>query len=67
MFSDHAHKLGLLPNQAEGMVKFYNEMRAKELSEADSIAEAARQKATSELQTEWGQAISKNLQLLIML
>merc|ERR1712196_598310 len=46
VFADHAHKLGLLPNQAEGMVKFYNELRANELSSADSTATAARQKAT---------------------
>ena len=44
VFADHAHKLGLLPNQAEGMVKFYNQMRAEELAAADSTAEAARQK-----------------------
>ena len=61
VFADHAHKLGLLPNQAEGMVKFYNQMRAEELAAADSTAEAARQKATSELQTEWGQAYKQKL------
>ena len=61
VFSNHAHKLGLLPNQAEGMVKFYNQMRADELAAADSTAEAARQKATSELQTEWGQAYKQKL------
>ena len=62
VFADHAHKLGLLPNQAEGMVKFYNELRANELSSADSTATAARQKATDELQAEWGQAYNQKLE-----
>ena len=60
-FSDHAHKLGLLPNQAEGMVKFYNQMRAEELAAADSTATAGRQKAMDELQTEWGQAYNQKI------
>jgi len=41
-FSDQAHKLGLLPGQANGMVKFYNEMTAASLQEADTKATAAR-------------------------
>ena len=61
VFADHAHKLGLLPNQAEGMVKFYNELRANELSSADNTAIAARQKATDELTAEWGQAYKQKL------
>ena len=61
VFADHAHKLGLLPNQAEGMVKFYNQMRAEELAAADSTATAGRQKAMDELQTEWGQAYNQKI------
>ena len=60
-FSNHAHKLGLLPNQAEGMVKFYNQMRAEELAAADSTATAGRQKAMDELQAEWGQAYNQKI------
>ena len=61
VFADHAHKLGLLPNQAEGMVKFYNEMQANQTKEQDSTALAARQKAVNELQTEWGQAYKQKV------
>ena len=61
VFADHAHKLGLLPNQAEGMVKFYNQMRAEELAAADSTATAGRQKAMDELQTEWGQTYNQKI------
>ena len=56
VFSEHAHKLGLLPTQAEGMVKFYNDMRSKELAAADTTALAARENAMNELKTEYGQA-----------
>jgi len=61
VFADHAHKLGLLPNQAEGMVKFYNEMQANQLKEQDSTALAGRQKAMDELQSEWGQAYKQKV------
>ena len=62
VFADHAHKLGLLPNQAEGMVKFYNEMQANQLATADSTAAAGRQKAIDELTAEWGQAYDQKLE-----
>lgn len=60
-FADQAHKLGLLPGQADGVVKFYNDMIGAELSNANSIAVAAREKATSELKTEWGQAYDQKI------
>ena len=60
-FSDQAHKLGLLPGQANGMVKFYNEMTAASLQEQDSVAVAAREASTSELKKEWGQAYDQKV------
>jgi len=60
-FAQQAHKLGLLPGQADGVVKFYNDMIGQELSAANSIAEAARNKATTELKTEWGQAFDQKI------
>jgi len=60
-FADQAHKLGLLPGQADGVVKFYNDMIGAELADANSIAVAAREKATSELKTEWGQAYDQKI------
>ena len=61
-FSTQAHKLGLLPGQAEGVVKFYNEMKANELATAESTAVAAREKAMTELKTEYGQAYDQKTQ-----
>lgn len=60
-FAEQAHKLGLLPGQADGVVKFYNDMIGAELAEANTIAEAARNKATTELKTEWGQAFDQKI------
>ena len=60
-FSSQAHKLGLLPSQAQGMVKFYNEITAKSLQDADSKALAARETSTKELKQEWGQAFDQKV------
>ena len=60
-FAQQAHKLGLLPGQADGVVKFYNDMIGQELSAANIVAEAARNKATTELKTEWGQAFNQKI------
>jgi hypothetical protein len=60
-FSSQAHKLGLLPGQAQGMVKFYNEITAKSLQDADSKALAARETSTKELKQEWGQAFDQKV------
>jgi len=61
-FSDQAHKLGLLPTQANGMVKFYNEMLAQELQDSNSKATATLEKANKELKQEWGQAYDSKMQ-----
>ena len=37
-FSAQAHKLGLLPTQAQGVVNFYNEMIGKQTADAESTA-----------------------------
>ena len=60
-FSDQAHRLGLLPTQANGVVKFYNDMVAKTLQDADSKALAARENGTKQLKQEWGQAYQEKL------
>ncbi len=60
-FSSQAHKLGLLPGQAQGMVKFYNDITAKSLQDADSKALAARETSTKELKQEWGQAFDQKV------
>ena len=60
-FSSQAHKLGLLPSQAQGMVKFYNEITAKSLQDADSKALTARETSSTELKKEWGQAFEQKI------
>ena len=60
-FSDQAHKLGLLPGQANGMVKFYNEMTAASLQESETTAVAAREASSIELKKEWGQAFDQKI------
>ena len=61
-FSSQAHKLGLLPTQAQGMVNYYNEMVGKQLADAENISTSQREKAMTELKTEWGQAYDQKLQ-----
>ena len=60
-FSTQAHKLGLLPGQAQGMVKFYNEMTAKSLQDADGKALAAREASEKTLKQEFGQAYDQKV------
>jgi hypothetical protein len=60
-FSTQAHKLGLLPSQAQGVVKFYNDITARSLQDADSKALAARETSTKELKQEWGQAFDQKV------
>ena len=60
-FSNQAHKLGLLPGQANGIVKFYNDMTSSSLQEADMIAKTAREDGEIELKKEWGQAYNQKV------
>ena len=60
-FSNQAHKLGLLPSQANGVVKFYNELTASSLQEQETTAVAARENSTKELKQEWGQAYPQKI------
>ena len=60
-FSTQAHKLGLLPGQANGVVQFYNEAMSKVQQEQDNVAVAAREASTSELKKEWGQAYDQKV------
>jgi len=60
-FSDQAHKLGLLPGQANGVVKFYNDAMSKIQQDQESVAVAARENSTKELKQEWGQAYDQKI------
>ena len=53
-FSEQAHKLGLLPKQAEGIINYYNDLAGASETDANNKAEAARQEAEKNLRKEFG-------------
>ena len=53
-FSAEAHKLGLLPKQAQGIIKYYNDLAGSSETEANNKAEAARNEAEKNLRKEFG-------------
>ena len=55
-FSEEAHKLGLLPNQAEGIINYYNSIAEQSEQAVTVNEEAARAEAEVELRKEYGPA-----------
>jgi len=55
-FSEEAHKLGLLPKQAEGIINYYNSLAEQSEQAATVNEEAARAEAEVELRKEYGPA-----------
>ena len=53
-FSTEAHKLGLLPKQAQGIIKYYNDLAGVSETEANNKAEAGRTEAEKNLRKEFG-------------
>jgi hypothetical protein len=53
-FSEEAVKLGLLPNQADGIMKYYNEVINQGLNDQNIKAEEARKISEQELRQEFG-------------
>ena len=53
-FSTEAHKLGLLPKQAQGIIKYYNDLAGSSETEANNKAEAGREDAEKNLRKEFG-------------
>ena len=60
-FNKAAHKLGLLPKQAEGLIKFYNEMNGNIASSQEETAAQAQLQTETELKKEYGPQFSKRL------
>ena len=52
--SAEAHKLGLLPKQAQGIIKYYNDLAGASETESNNQAEAARNEAEKNLRKEFG-------------
>ena len=55
-FSEEAHKLGLLPKQAEGIINYYNSIAEQSEQAVTVNEEAARAEAEVELRKEYGPA-----------
>lgn len=61
-FKEAAHKHGLLPKQAEGIMNFYNEMTQNYIQDLNSKSEQGRMNAEQYLKKEWGAAYDNKLQ-----
>jgi len=60
-FSTEAHKLGLLPKQAQGIIKYYNDLAGASETEANNKAEAARTEAEKNLRKEFGSTFNDRI------
>ena len=60
-FNKTAHRLGLLPKQAEGLIKFYNEMNANNTASQEEAAAQAQMNVEAELKKEFGPQFNKRL------
>jgi len=60
-FNKEAHKLGLLPRQAESLIKFYNEMNSNNAASQEEAAAQAQLQTETELKKEYGPQFSKRL------
>ena len=60
-FNKTAHQLGLLPKQAEGLIKFYNEMNGNIAATQEEQAAQAQLNTETELKKEYGPQFAKRL------
>ena len=60
-FNKAAHKLGLLPKQAEGLIKFYNEMNGNIATSQEEQAAQSQLNTETELKKEFGPQFNKRL------
>ena len=60
-FNEVAQKNGLLPKQAENIVKFYNELSQQAVSQEASKIDSARLESETVLKTEYGAEYNKRL------
>jgi hypothetical protein len=61
-FSESAHKLGLLPKQAEGVLKYYADLASAAMNDANTKALTGRKNAEDSLKKEWGAAYNQKLE-----
>ncbi len=62
-FKEVSHKLGLLPQQAQGILQFYDELNAAVVNEAEITLNDNREGVVKDLQKEFGKATDSKIQL----
>jgi hypothetical protein len=62
-FKEVSHKLGLLPQQAQGILEFYNEMNQAVVKQGEIELNDNRQNVVQGLQKEFGKATDSKIQL----
>lgn len=60
-FNETAHRIGLLPKQAERIIKFYNEMNTQAEADNQKVFEVKQTEAMSDLKKEFGPTYTKRL------
>ena len=60
-FNETAHRIGLLPKQAERIIKFYNEMNTQAEADNQKVFEAKQVEAMTDLKKEFGPTYTKRL------
>ena len=60
-FNETAHRIGLLPKQAERIIKFYNEMNTQAEVDNQKMYEAKQTEAMADLKKEFGPTYTKRL------
>ena len=60
-FNETAHKLGLLPKQAEALVKYYNDLGKGQSEQLEAQAAEAQLKTEADLKKEFGPQFNKRL------
>ena len=60
-FNETAHRIGLLPKQAERIIKFYNEMNTQQQVDQSKIFETKQAEAMTDLKKEFGPTYNKRL------
>ena len=60
-FNETAHRIGLLPKQAERIIKFYNEMNTQAEVDNQKMFEVKQTEAMADLKKEFGPTYTKRL------
>jgi hypothetical protein len=60
-FNETAHRIGLLPKQAERIIKFYNEMNEQQQADQTKVFEQKQAEAMTDLKKEFGPTYNKRL------